>query len=614
MKSVMGRNRTTPADVYTANDETDAVIDNYTAKSPTVRNGMTDRYLSNSKAQKVSVRSAARRISVEEMNFSGEDSPTAGEQEYTGGEFQLSRVNTWALMGAIVRESMTSTFVAVFMGVSFFSFDVILHKAVFQDGSDANTVWIGMDLEGWRNVGTFMPEVVFAIVGIALSIVSLILQLSATRYSPFVVELFFRDKVSSFTLHFFVGTAVFCVWINCLLGWTELGFLPRFSCLAMIIAVSAASLTIIPFFKYVFAFISPKTQIDIMVSEALSAALEPKKGTIINRQTKVLDSVQHLSEYALSAVHQKDAAIAFHSVSNMGLIVLEVMRHKGSSALTKDLFAAFRETDETLSMPAFENVNSKSREEVYANWLLWMVLFELNSLFTEANKTLQDACQQITSAVLAIGVEGVTQHDLHTIRLVMKFFNTFMRTGVNGGNIKLCCRVLNHYRKLVEAMMRSQHLGEEVVQGVQYMTYYAHIAYVKQVSWPRAARPFPRRPLFLIYEAERPAGKWPHRPRPAAGLLHRGDRGLRHLDDLRDRAPAPLSGPSRGVQAALAFSTVESGLCGVLVWGRRALNRPKRRSPARAGDYEAAVVSLLLEVDEVPDDKAQVSLEQFIAV
>ena len=30
-------------------------------------------------------------------------------------------------------------------------------------------------------------------------------------------------------------------------------------------------------------------------------------------------------------------------------------------------------------------------------------------------------------------------------------------------------------------MMRSKHLGDEVVQGVQYMTYYAHIAYVKQV-------------------------------------------------------------------------------------------------------------------------------------
>ena len=77
---------------------------------------------------------------------------------------------------------------------------------------------------------------VFAIVGINLSIVSLILQLSATRYNPFVVELFFRDSVSTFTLHFFVATAIFCLWINFLLGWTTAHFLPRISCVTMMLA------------------------------------------------------------------------------------------------------------------------------------------------------------------------------------------------------------------------------------------------------------------------------------------------------------------------------------------------------------------------------------------
>lgn len=105
-------------------------------------------------------------------------------------------------------------------------------------------------------------------------------------------------------------------------------------------------------------------------------------------------------------------------------------------------------------MPAFENVNANSRSEVYSDWLLWMALFEFNSLFAEAGQLLADGCQQITNAVLAIGVQGVEDEDLHTIRLVMKFFNTFMRTGVNAGNIKLCCRVLNDYRKLVEAIMQ----------------------------------------------------------------------------------------------------------------------------------------------------------------
>lgn len=164
-----------------------------------------------------------------------------------------------------------------------------------------------------------------------------------------------------------------------------------------------------------------------------------------------------------------------------GLVVLEVMRYGAQFPQSKELFSTFRETDETLALPAFENVNANSRGEVYANWLLWMVLFELNSLFAEASGLLADACQQITGAVLSIGVQGVANDDTQTLNLVLKFFNTFMRSGVNNGNIKLCCRVLNDYRKLIESIMRSGKMGEEVVTGVQYIVYYAHIAYVKQV-------------------------------------------------------------------------------------------------------------------------------------
>lgn len=162
-------------------------------------------------------------------------------------------------------------------------------------------------------------------------------------------------------------------------------------------------------------------------------------------------------------------------------MVLDVMRYGEQFPQSLDMFSTFRETDETLALPAFENVNANSRSEVYANWLLWMVLFELNSLFAEASSLLADACQQITGAVLSIGVQGVALNDTKTLNLVLKFFNTFMRSGVNNGNIKLCCRVLNDYRKLIENIMRSGKMGEEVVTGVQYMTYYAHIAYVKQV-------------------------------------------------------------------------------------------------------------------------------------
>eukprot|EP01043_Picozoa_sp_COSAG02_P048231 COSAG02_NODE_4719_length_5057_cov_5.814240_1_plen_349_part_00 len=268
------------------------------------------------------------------------------EEMMSGGHqndsFAINQVNTWHLMRGIVRASSSYIFGTLFVIALSFGLDLALHYTVFKDSpcalrsncdldndglaSDgtenvtAQVTWMGLTLGSWQGVGSFMPEVVFAVVGIALSIVSLILQLSATRYSPFVVDLFFRDSVSSFVMNFFVGTAIYCLWINCLLGNNDLNFMPRISVIVMMVGMTISSLMIIPFFQYVFAFIQPKTQVDIMVSEALEAALTHTAQTsseMLVRQTKVLDSVQRLSEYALSAVHQKDAAIAFHCVSNM---------------------------------------------------------------------------------------------------------------------------------------------------------------------------------------------------------------------------------------------------------------------------------------------------------
>ena len=70
---------------------------------------------------------------------------------------QLHRVNTWALMRAIIRQSLDSVLLAMFSGVLFFAVDIALHHAVFKD-SDVTATFLGMDLDNWRSVGGYMPE------------------------------------------------------------------------------------------------------------------------------------------------------------------------------------------------------------------------------------------------------------------------------------------------------------------------------------------------------------------------------------------------------------------------------------------------------------------------
>ena len=58
-----------------------------------------------------------------------------------------------------------------------------------------------------------LPSVVVAILGIAITVVSIILQLAATRYTPRVTEMFFRDRTNLAVMGFFVVASIHSLWV-----------------------------------------------------------------------------------------------------------------------------------------------------------------------------------------------------------------------------------------------------------------------------------------------------------------------------------------------------------------------------------------------------------------
>src|SRR5262245_5292990 len=57
-------------------------------------------------------------------------------------------------------------------------------------------------------------EVIAAILGIVITVASIIVQLAATRYTARVTEMFFRDRTNLIVMAFFVVCAVFSLWVN----------------------------------------------------------------------------------------------------------------------------------------------------------------------------------------------------------------------------------------------------------------------------------------------------------------------------------------------------------------------------------------------------------------
>jgi len=58
-----------------------------------------------------------------------------------------------------------------------------------------------------------LAQIIVAVLGIAITVVSIVVQLAATRYTPRIADMFFRDKTNLAIIGFFV---VAC--LNAVLG------------------------------------------------------------------------------------------------------------------------------------------------------------------------------------------------------------------------------------------------------------------------------------------------------------------------------------------------------------------------------------------------------------
>jgi len=53
-----------------------------------------------------------------------------------------------------------------------------------------------------------------AVLGIAITVVSIVVQLAATRYTPRIADMFFRDRTNLAIIGFFVVACLNAVWVT----------------------------------------------------------------------------------------------------------------------------------------------------------------------------------------------------------------------------------------------------------------------------------------------------------------------------------------------------------------------------------------------------------------
>ena len=408
----------------------------------------------------------------------------AHQLPHTFGNYRLS-LKTWSAPLLVIL-----AVVVLFYLLSFW-----LNVLTQTGGADLSLVdlLLNQTLEQAQNTISGLGEVMAAVLGLALTVSSIIVQLAATRFTPHITTLFFRARTNILVLGFFVVSTVFVVWVNFTLGHSDYTG-PRWDVLFSMMFMTMSLLLLFPYFAYVFDFLDPEKIVSRITTNGLYACT-PLKGkqamAIDQRQQQAIEAVEHLTNIGLNALQQKDKNIASSAIDS--LCKFCVLYGETKAAMLKDWH---RIPHWNRQSPDFVSLSNEAIGDLRerGTWLEWKVLRQYQMLFTEGLSQIKDICYLIAINTRRLGEAAARRGDLHALDLAIKFFNTYLRATINSSDIRTTYNILHQYRQLAETVLRlgrgappsaldKKPLEQRAVDIARYMRYFSGVAFQRGMGF-----------------------------------------------------------------------------------------------------------------------------------
>jgi len=351
---------------------------------------------------------------------------------------------------------------------------------------------LNQNVDQARNTLGGLGEVMAAVLGLALTVSSIIVQLAATRFTPYITNLFFRAQTNLLVLGFFVTSTVFVVWVNFSIGDDNV---PRWGVIFSMLLMTMSLGLLFPYFAYVFDFLDPEKIVGRITADGLYAAT-PIRGKaareIDERQLGSVEAVEHLANISLNACQQKDKNIASSAVDALGRFTILYGETKAGMLHEWHRIPQWlRQSPDFVSLSR-DAIGDLADREI---WLEWKVLRQYQMLFSEGLHQIKDLCYLIAIDTRRIGEAASKRGDLHALDLAIKFFNTYLRATINGKDIRTAYNILHQYRQLGEVvLMHANHPGiapegreieleSRTVDIARFMRYYSAIAFQRGMAF-----------------------------------------------------------------------------------------------------------------------------------
>ena len=313
-----------------------------------------------------------------------------------------------------------------------------------------------------------VAEVLIAILGLVITVVAIVVQLAAQRYTPKLVELFIADRVN---ISYFVLMVVASLYSMMVIYSTTSGFLPFWGSLALLGMTTVILSLLIPYFNYVFHFLTPGNFIRIIRRNAKTAMQKvlkskAKKEEVRRLQMDVANSMEQISDICLSAVSQMDRNVALMTVRSLKDVMVDHLLMK--RRMPRRWFVPNKEH--------FPAISSDFIHELYVgrNWVEMKGFLDMELIFKMAIRDTPDAVSAIANSTKIIGLYAIKLKDNQVLNDVIQFFNTFLRHAVNARNPKAIYNLFYQYRMLAEeVLVVDNQLAERIAF---YFKYYGQIA------------------------------------------------------------------------------------------------------------------------------------------
>ena len=321
-------------------------------------------------------------------------------------------------------------------------------------------------------------QVMAGLLAIAITVSAIIVELAANRYNYRITWLFVREPINIAVMSLMVVTTLECIWVAVSRETGEVARVPGFAFGVTLALVTVCLLVLLPYFAFVFRFLSPLSIID-KIKDAAYRHIERAQRTPTDAVKRgVQDAIDELQDVARSATEQSDRSIAMACVNALYELVVDYQALR--PRLPAEWFAV---RGPVADDPDFVALARSVLGEIEAQraWLEVKVFRQYLALMVHSVPHAREVANLIAIDTGRVGVQcGKTDPEL--LELCIRCFNSYLRTAINAADNRTSYYVMNQYWLMADALMRAG-LVRPVLEIAGHFKFYGQLAHQRGQSF-----------------------------------------------------------------------------------------------------------------------------------